>query len=286
MVVGQYGATGPKLVVLSTGEHVPVVDVASRFGATVERARGEVPAFAVVIHDGESSWAFLADEVIRSTRVPFERVRALPEALSITTGGTVEALVDLGGECLPLLASRPGGVRAPNRGATSVEEESGSCASPDLVVVSAGMLDGDGLPLAFGVCATRVRAICTPPLMHHVPGLAPHVSGVSSWRGEMIPVIDLSVRFGFAPTPRDAYRLVVVRGPWTAPSVGVVSVTMPLVVRASETRLRLNASQKLEAPNWGVFESAGTMIIVPDLSRLFTKEELTMPWRDGGRQHP
>jgi purine-binding chemotaxis protein CheW len=51
-------------------------------------------------------------------------------------------------------------------------------------------------PVAYAVDIARVREIVNPLEVTALPHMPPEVAGVSDHRGEVIPVIDLRVRFG------------------------------------------------------------------------------------------
>lgn len=55
-------------------------------------------------------------------------------------------------------------------------------------------------PVSYAVDIARVREIVNPLEVTPLPHMPSEVAGVSDHRGEVIPVIDLRVRFGLEPT--------------------------------------------------------------------------------------
>jgi purine-binding chemotaxis protein CheW len=53
----------------------------------------------------------------------------------------------------------------------------------------------------YAVDIARVREIVNPLEITHLPHTPPEVAGVADHRGDVVPVIDLRVRFGLSPQP-------------------------------------------------------------------------------------
>lgn len=54
---------------------------------------------------------------------------------------------------------------------------------------------------AYAVACADVLAVVPRPLLRRVPGVSRDVSGVFVFRGGVVPVVDLALRFGAEPTP-------------------------------------------------------------------------------------
>jgi purine-binding chemotaxis protein CheW len=63
---------------------------------------------------------------------------------------------------------------------------------------------------SFGIEIQRVVEILNPLRLHKIPELPSFISGVINVRGDIIPVIDLRVRFGIE-YPSGKYRVLIVR---------------------------------------------------------------------------
>jgi purine-binding chemotaxis protein CheW len=61
-----------------------------------------------------------------------------------------------------------------------------------------GFLVGD---VEYAVAITRVKEIANPLVIAALPHAPPSVVGVADYRGEVVPVVDLRIRFGLAPAP-------------------------------------------------------------------------------------
>ncbi len=75
----------------------------------------------------------------------------------------------------------------------------------------------------FAVPADRASEVVNVPKLTRVPGAPAHVIGVFAHRGEVLPVVDLSVLLGSAPTA-NAKRVVVFRVAKGAVAVAALKV--------------------------------------------------------------
>lgn len=95
---------------------------------------------------------------------------------------------------------------------TRVEERSESGES--LVRVRAGGVE-------LGLWISRVREVLRPPPITRVPEMPPAVLGVTSVRGEIVPVIDLGLRLGESSASGDL-RLVLLRPAEGGEAIGLL----------------------------------------------------------------
>lgn len=58
---------------------------------------------------------------------------------------------------------------------------------------------GDGI---YAINVGRIKEVLGLPRITRVPRMPEHMSGVANLRGNVIPVIDLRLKFGMGPTPR------------------------------------------------------------------------------------
>lgn len=64
----------------------------------------------------------------------------------------------------------------------------------------------------YGVAVLKVREIIRLCPITAVPGVPPHILGVINLRGQIVPVLDLRLRFGMAPAPsQERVCIIVVR---------------------------------------------------------------------------
>jgi purine-binding chemotaxis protein CheW len=133
----------------------------------------------------------------------------------------------------------------------------------------------------YAVELLRVREIVEFVEPVRVPSSPPAIRGVVNLRGSLVPVADLAAKFGLAPvspTSRTCLAIVEVLG-WGAPlAIGFIAETVNDIVALSAedietpppfgTRIRLDFLR-------GVGKSQGRLVLVLDLDRVLSPEELT-----------
>jgi purine-binding chemotaxis protein CheW len=88
----------------------------------------------------------------------------------------------------------------------------------------------------YGIDVYRVREVVSPLPLSRLPHLPPVVIGVADHRGEVVPVIDLRLRFGLSdPLPTRTERWIIVRGGRRTAALVVDEVSE---VFATDTALR------------------------------------------------
>lgn len=132
----------------------------------------------------------------------------------------------------------------------------------------------------YAVTVLKVTEIIECVTLTHVPGTPPWIRGVLNLRGAVVPVVDLSVKFGLAPTEltrrtcvvmveieHDAERLV----------LGVMADSVNQVIE-------LGPEQILPPPSFGpkvrvdciqgMGLSAGTFVVLLDIDRVLSSSEI------------
>ena len=134
----------------------------------------------------------------------------------------------------------------------------------------------------FGVDVKAIREIVrVPPFITRVPNAPEYIRGVINLRGAMVPVIDLSVRFGRPPTEVARRSCVVILEVPRAEGTVVVGV---IVENVSEV-LELAPSEIEPAPSFGgdirseflsgVGKIGTRFVILLDVNHVLTTDELT-----------
>lgn len=96
----------------------------------------------------------------------------------------------------------------------------------------------------YGLPVLKVREIIKAMDITHVPQVPGHVRGVINLRGRVIPVIDLRLKFGFAPQDNTDHTCIIV--------VDVVHLGMiGVVVDSVSEVLNVAASDIDQAPDFG-----------------------------------
>lgn len=130
----------------------------------------------------------------------------------------------------------------------------------------------------YGIEVTKIREIQTyePPTL--LPNTQPFVQGVINIRGEIVPVIDLTLRFDAQATPQYCETTPVV----TTKTSDARMVAV--IVDAIDTLARFSPADLIELPDeslfinrqflQGIAEIDGRHIVVVDVDRMFSHEEI------------
>jgi purine-binding chemotaxis protein CheW len=93
----------------------------------------------------------------------------------------------------------------------------------------------------YGIDLTRVREICTYQAPSWIAGYPPYIPGVLNIRGEIVPIVDLRIRFGLeADFGRTTVTVV----------LNIDGSTVGIVVDSVSEVVELRASQIRPAPNF------------------------------------
>lgn len=145
-----------------------------------------------------------------------------------------------------------------------------------------GFLVGD---VQYAVPIVRVKEITNPIPLVELPHAPPSIVGVSDYRGDVVPVVDLRLRFGLAAThPTRKTKWIV---------VDVAGRTVAIVVDAVTEVFGTGGADLRPAPSLGggddvrglagVTNFAGKLVFVLETSRL---RELTEPLARSGQIGP
>jgi purine-binding chemotaxis protein CheW len=145
-----------------------------------------------------------------------------------------------------------------------------------------GFVVGD---VHYAVAIQRVREIANPLTLVALPKAPLAVSGVADYRGEVVPVIDLRVRFGLqsaAPTRRTKWIVVEIEGRFVALVVDAVTEVFGTGGAELRPAPSLGSGDDLRGIT-GVTNHLGTLTFVLDTTRF---GELTEPLVASGALRP
>ena len=99
----------------------------------------------------------------------------------------------------------------------------------------------------YGLPVLRVREIIKMMDITEVPQVPPHIKGVLNLRGKVIPVIDLRLKFGFAPGDVTSRTCIIV----VDVAMGGANVMMGIVVDSVSEVLNVASAEIDQAPEFG-----------------------------------
>jgi purine-binding chemotaxis protein CheW len=134
----------------------------------------------------------------------------------------------------------------------------------------------------FAVEVHRVREILDVPAIAQLPNAPPYLLGVIDVRGECVPVVDLRRKLGFAPAPHTSHTRILV--------LEIVAEDRRLVLGLLADRVfevtPLDGAGMEMPPDigvrWrsdyirGIGRRAGAFVVVFDLSRLFSCDDVAL----------
>jgi purine-binding chemotaxis protein CheW len=101
--------------------------------------------------------------------------------------------------------------------------------APSLTVVTFRVAGAE-----FALSADRVRDTLVHVHPTRVPGAADCYDGILSWRGQIVPVLNLARRLGLSEGPGDAVVLIDAEGEWVALRVDALLEEQPIALEALE----------------------------------------------------
>ena len=130
----------------------------------------------------------------------------------------------------------------------------------------------NGYELLCGVSIAQVAEILEPLPIHSIPFAPPHVAGFVMWRGQALPVLQLSRSLGVVDAVTTSRMMIVRHGQeflalLTSPSMR--ARRLPLPHQPCPTPNGLDSAAIL-----GTFQSESELLIVPNLSRLTRPQSL------------
>ena len=134
----------------------------------------------------------------------------------------------------------------------------------------------------YGLPVLRVREIIKMMDITEVPQVPPHVKGVLNLRGKVIPVIDLRLKFGFAPGEVTARTCIIV----VEVALATSRVMMGIVVDHVSEVINIVADEIEQTPEFGervctdylkgVAKVKGTVKILLDLDRVLGTDDAAL----------
>jgi chemotaxis signal transduction protein len=269
---------------------------------TVEDATGEVPVFPlaqrirrpeskdatirhIVVFPGHGGhWGLLVDRVSRALHADRPLI---PLAPAVTGGAPLfEGVLLIDDDMVLMLAPDK---MSPVNGAAAPEPKHAAPARPALTHMepveavpakqSAGRLvlfsttdaAPSERPLTFGVSLAQVLEVLELLPVLTVPLAPPEVLGLVKWRNQPVPVLDLGMTLGLAPSPYDdRSRLIIMRVPHSTAKIGfIVRPTVRLVPLPTphwpcQRALALPPSLVL-----GAVDLPEATVVVPDLGNIW-----------------
>lgn len=127
-----------------------------------------------------------------------------------------------------------------------------------------------GRPLIFGLSLSQVLEITEPLSIVPVPGAPSYVLGLSNWRNNPVPMIDLNIRLRMGASSRgEGTCFLIVRAPGISDLVGFPikpdarMQILPLANVPCDRDLPLDRSMTR-----GIFDLTNATLVVPDMSRI------------------
>jgi purine-binding chemotaxis protein CheW len=134
----------------------------------------------------------------------------------------------------------------------------------------------------YGLPVLRVREIIKMMDITEVPQVPPHVKGVLNLRGKVIPVIDLRLKFGFAPGEVTSRTCIIV----VEVALAASRVMMGIIVDHVSEVLNIFVDEIEQTPQFGdrvctdymkgVAKVKGTVKILLDLDRVLGTDDAAL----------
>ncbi len=226
--------------------------------------------------DGGEMAGWLVDRIARTALEEETAVAPLPSLVGTPATTWFEGVLRLGGRSLLLLAPdrldpRAQATRPEPRSAPPIARSdwSARAAAKDIAVLFSTPALPDWHAARYALSATRLVAVAQSLPVMPVPGSAPHVTGIASWRDAIVSVVDCR---GSAIDPDDEQRRYLVARSGAGGGDGLLAFRIDADVAlhhasSGDRRLPVNG----DAPPFvvGVFTIAGVPVALVDLDRLF-----------------
>ncbi|OHB28592.1 MAG: chemotaxis protein CheW [Desulfuromonadaceae bacterium GWB2_53_15] len=130
----------------------------------------------------------------------------------------------------------------------------------------------------YGVEVLKVREIIRMPTITKMPNVPPHVEGIINLRGKVIPIISMRKRFGLIDNDNNNQTRIII--------MDVVGSLTGFIVDAVSEVIRIHSSEIQPPPSivlssgigqefiTGVFNHADRLLIIMDIDRMFSVDEL------------
>jgi purine-binding chemotaxis protein CheW len=130
----------------------------------------------------------------------------------------------------------------------------------------------------YGVEVLKVREIIRMPTITKMPNAAQHVEGIINLRGKVIPIISMRKRFGVPETEKSSHTRIIIMD-LVSGMTGFIVDGVSEVIRVPGKEIQPppamvvsgGASQEFVT---GVINHADRLLIVMDVDRMFSGEEL------------
>lgn len=218
-----------------------------------------------------------AAEFLAMPRLAGERARRMFRGL-FRRGETLELVLDLSFWILSPAASQAVAAH-PADSPTAAQPEREPAPRPPRTAKTARLAlfstapSGEA-PVLFALSLTQVREVLQARPLLRVPGASAHLLGLTLWRDQALPVLDLALRMGGGPSLFEGEsRLLVARGASSTESLGlpvrpdIRFLTLPQPGRAS-AQARLLDRRLVR----GVFELEEGTVFIPDVDLFLTSD--------------
>ncbi len=130
----------------------------------------------------------------------------------------------------------------------------------------------------YGVEVLKVREIIRMPTITKMPNVPQHVEGIINLRGKVIPIISMRKRFGLEENENGSQTRIII--------MDVCGSLTGFIVDAVSEVIRIRSSEIQPPPSLvlsggigrefitGVFNHAERLLIIMDIDRMFSNEEL------------
>ena len=140
----------------------------------------------------------------------------------------------------------------------------------------------------FSVDVSRVREVLDLPEVTKVPKAPPYLRGVINVRGNVVPVIDLRIKFGLTETPNTVNtRVIVMELPLDEEQViiGAVADSVHDVLEIAADQIepppRIGNRRRTEFIQ-GIGKQNDQFIMIMDVDRVFSSDMLSLAAENGG----
>ncbi len=130
----------------------------------------------------------------------------------------------------------------------------------------------------YGIQVLEVQEIVGMQKITHVPHSMPFMKGVINLRGVVVPLVDLRIKFGLPGKEYDKINVIMVvqsRGKLIGVIVDAVSDVVSLQADAIQDTVHFSVNIDTDYIR-GIADHGGKLIIVLDVEKIFTAEELRM----------
>jgi len=259
----------------------------------------------MVLRREDKLWALLVDKVTAASDVPSERLFPLPSLVGRSAGHFPYVIVEdesitlylspdrvvpagITGVTAPVVASsapalpskvRPG-IRRLNMQSPEEATRTASRAGRQLITFTLTHESPLAMPVRFAITAGQALEIVSGLPLTQVPNSPGFVAGLSGWRSQPVPVVDLAQWLGMTPAPYTPNcRLLLCRGTIgrNARDAGLLAIPgvddirkldLPIEYQPWPTAVDWNESLAL-----GIYRAERNMLVVPDLDAILAFQD-------------